>query len=252
MDKCIVYELGLIEYQQAWDLQNRLAAEIAAGEHPPALFLLEHPHVYTFGSSGEQANLLWDQAEQERRAAAVHWVDRGGDVTYHGPGQLVGYPLLPLSTGRVEVDPQSGKARLPGGDYVGYLRKLEKVLIKTLFAFQIGGGQILGQTGVWVQGDVPSRCTHCPPDLFESPAKIASIGVKIDAAGISRHGFALNVDPDMSYFDGIVACGLENQNKCSLAYFLEPVPTVEEVSAVLVPFFGEVFGYPMESGKLNL
>jgi lipoate-protein ligase B len=132
-------------------------------------------------------------------------------------------------------------------DYVGYLRKLEKVIIKTLFKYTIGGGQIKGQTGVWVQGDVPSRCIKCPPDLFKTPAKIASIGVRVDARGISRHGFALNVDPDMAYWQGIVACGLENQNKCSMAYFLDPVPGLDEVAGVLVEAFSEVFEYEMQA-----
>ncbi len=244
--KCSVYRLGVIEYQKAWNLQNQLAEKIATGEQLPTLLLLEHSHVYTFGRSGQQGNLLWNEAELKRRGVDVHWVDRGGDVTYHGPGQLVGYPLLPLAESELDVDPVSGEPRLPRMDYVGYVRKLENMLIQTLLKFGIGAGQVKGQTGVWIQGDVPSRCPKCPPDLFKSPAKIASIGVKVDARGISRHGFALNVNPDMSYWEGILACGLENQNKASLEYFLDPVPSMDEVAAAVAQSFGDVFGYEME------
>ena len=95
----IVEDLGLIEYEKAWKTQDEYAAEIAAGERPPTLLLLEHPHVYTFGRRGQAENLLWNESELKDKDVAVHWVDRGGDVTYHGPGQLVGYPLIPLSLG---------------------------------------------------------------------------------------------------------------------------------------------------------
>ena len=94
---CEVHHLGLIPYPIAWDLQARLADEVARGERPPTLLLLEHPHTYTFGRRGHAENLLWDEAERARRGVEVHWVDRGGDVTYHGPGQLVGYPIIPLT-----------------------------------------------------------------------------------------------------------------------------------------------------------
>jgi lipoate-protein ligase B len=243
---CEVIHLGTdVPFQQAWDLQNDLAAHIAAGEHDPVLLLLEHSHVYTFGRQGEEDNLLWDQARLDQQGIDVHWIDRGGDVTYHGPGQLVGYPLLPLGVGKMSVDAETGKARMPKMDYVGYIRDLEKVLIKTLFEFGIAGAQIPGQTGVWVQPDVLSRCVHCPPEIKQSPAKIASIGVKVDSRGVSRHGFALNIDPDMAYWKGILACGLENQNKVSMANMLQPTPAVNDVADTLVAMFGRVFGYSM-------
>ena len=92
-----VLDLGLIEYETAWKLQEQYAAEIAAGKRPPTLLLLEHPHVYTFGRRGKQENLLWGESQLKEKGIAIHWVDRGGDVTYHGPGQLVGYPLIPLA-----------------------------------------------------------------------------------------------------------------------------------------------------------
>lgn len=242
-----IYHLPLTGYQQAWDLQNQLAGAIAEEQHPPALLLLQHPHVYTFGRRGKQENLLWDDRELARRGVEVVWSDRGGDVTYHGPGQLVGYPILPLAEGKIEVDPENGSARLPGADYIGYLRKLEKTLILALARYGIPAGQVEGQTGVWVQPDVLSRCAACPPELAQSPAKIASIGVKVDARRISRHGFALNVSPDMSYWEGIVACGLENQNKASMAYFLDPAPEVSEVARGVAAAFAEVFKFQAEN-----
>ncbi len=197
---CQVYQLGLLDYQSAWDLQNEMAQRIALEEHPPALLLLEHPHTYTFGSRGQEENLLWEQAKLQKERVEIHWVDRGGDVTYHGPGQLVGYPLLPL--GEVSLDSESGNPRLPKIDYIAYLRDLEKILIRALAQLGLPTGQIEGHTGVWVQPDVASRCVNCPPELHKAPSKIASIGVKVDAKGISRHGFALNVNPDMRYWEG--------------------------------------------------
>jgi lipoate-protein ligase B len=244
MKICQVYRLGVVEYQKAWNLQNQLAEQIAAGEQPPTLLLLEHSHVYTFGRRGRSEHLLWEQAKLQTQQVDVHWVDRGGDVTYHGPGQLVGYPLLPL--GEAQPDAQSGKPRLPQVDYIGYLRNLEAVLIRALADLGVPAGQIAGQTGVWVQPDVASRCVHCPPALHHAPSKIASIGVKVDAKGISRHGFALNVSTDMSYWQGIIACGLENQNQISLEYLLDPAPGMERVIQEVVQSFGAVFGYEMQ------
>lgn len=244
---CEVRRLGLVEYQKAWDLQNQLAEQIVVGDQQPTLLLLEHPHVYTFGRRGQAEHLLWEQAKLQEQHVDVHWVDRGGDVTYHGPGQLVGYPLLPL--GEMQVDENSGKPRLPQVDYIAYLRNLENVLIKTLAELGVPAGQVAGQTGVWVQPDVASRCVHCPPELLQAPSKIASIGVKVDAKGISRHGFALNVAPDMSYWKGIIACGLDNQNQISLDYLLDPEPGMERVMDEIVKSFGAVFGYEMQASQ---
>ena len=244
MTICQVFRLGVTEYQKAWHLQNQLAEQIAAGQQPPTLLLLEHAHVYTFGARGQAENLLWEQAKLQEQQVDVHWVDRGGDVTYHGPGQLVGYPLLPL--GVVTVDEATGKTRIAQGDYIAYLRNLEKVLINALAELGLPAGQVEGQTGVWVQPDVASRCPHCPPALHHAPSKIASIGVKVDARGISRHGFALNVSPQMNYWQGILACGLENQNQISLEYLLDPVPSLEQVAEKVIAAFGAVFGYRMQ------
>jgi lipoyl(octanoyl) transferase len=243
---CLVYRLGLVPYQQAWQLQDELARQIAAGDHPPALLLLEHSHVFTFGRRGRAENLLWDEAECARRGVEVVWVDRGGDVTYHGPGQLVGYPLLPLGPiGAAPDAPEDGSLRLPQADYVGYLRRLEETIILALLRLGLPGGQVDGLTGVWVQPDVISRCRNCAPELRQLPAKIAAIGVKVDAHGVTRHGFALNVDPDMSYWQGIIGCGLKDYPVTSLAELFDPLPAMQKVIDEIVAAFGEVFHYEM-------
>lgn len=239
-----VVDLGLIEYEQAWKLQADYAAEIAAGQRPPTLLLLEHPHVYTFGRKGHAENLLFEQAELKERGIAVHWVDRGGDVTYHGPGQLVGYPLIPLGRPQMQsVAGAHGGLRVPEADYVGYIRKLENVLIKTLAHFGLAGGQLAGLTGVWVQPDVASRCARCRPEDRKKPAKIAAIGVKVDAQGVSRHGFALNVNPDMTYWDGIIACGLAGSPVVSMADLLPEPPDMQAVKRHVSAAFGKLFGW---------
>ncbi len=242
-----IVDLGLIEYEQAWRLQEEYAAQIAAEQRAPTLLLLEHPHVYTFGRKGHAENLLFQQPELQARGIAVHWVDRGGDVTYHGPGQLVGYPLLPLGRPEAAPEPRSDGMRLPQADYVGYVRKLEKVLIGALARFGLAGAQRAGLTGVWIQPDVASRCSRCRPEDRQKPAKIAAIGVKVDAQGVSRHGFALNVDPDMSYWDGIIACGLSGSPVVSMADLLVKAPSMNEVKQVVAQSFAEVFDWQVES-----
>ena len=257
-----VLDLGLVEYERAWKLQEEYAREIAEGKRLPTLLLLEHPHVYTFGRRGKQENLLWGETQLREKGIAIHWVDRGGDVTYHGPGQLVGYPLIPL--GKPHSQPLSQTrapaqvpglrersasvveargARIPQADYVGYVRKLEETLIVALARLGLVAGQRPGLTGVWIQADVHSRCPRCKPEDRKKPAKIAAIGVKVDARGISRHGFALNVNPDMDYWEGIIACGLQDEPVVSLADLFPETPPMERVKQEVVTAFGEVFGY---------
>jgi lipoyl(octanoyl) transferase len=256
-----VLDLGLVEYEAAWKLQDQYASEIAEGRRPPMLLLLEHPHVYTFGRRGEQKNLLWGEAQLKEKGIAIHWVDRGGDVTYHGPGQLVGYPLLPLRPVRSSENhelqnfasthasnltletmrPDRSDSRIPDTDYVGYVRKLEKTIITALARLGLVAGQRSGLTGVWIQSDVHSRCRHCSPEDRKKPAKIAAIGVKVDVHGVSRHGFALNVNPDMEYWDGIIACGLQDEPIVSLADLFPEPPSMERVKQEVTKAFEEVF-----------
>jgi len=237
--KVEVLDLGVIEYDQAWKLQDQYAAEIAEKKRPPTLLLLEHPHVYTFGRRGKQENLLWGESQLKEKEVAIHWVDRGGDVTYHGPGQLVGYPLIPLAPTHLTL----GEGKILQANYVGYVRNLEKTLISALARLGLAAGQRSGLTGVWVQADVHSQCTsrRCKPEDRKKPAKIAAIGVKVDARGVSRHGFALNVNPDMDYWDGIIACGLQDEPIVSLADLFENPPSMERVKQEVVTAFSEVF-----------
>ena len=265
-----ILDLGLVEYQKAWQLQNQFAGEIAEGRRAPTLLLLEHPHVYTFGRRGKQENLLWGEAQLKEKGIDIHWVDRGGDVTYHGPGQLVGYPLIPLiplrpdrslskqqqslsfSTQDSNTDADMMRPvrseesiHIPQADYVGYVRNLEKTLIVALARLGLASGQRSGLTGVWIQADVHSRCPRCKPEDRKKPAKIAAIGVKVDAHGISRHGFALNVNPDMQYWEGIIACGLQDEPVVSLADLFPEPPSMERVKQEVITAFGEVFGYEL-------
>jgi len=225
MQICHVRQLGRMPYQQAWDLQNQLAAQIASGELPATLLLLEHPHTITFGRSGKAANLLWSEAMLKQRGIEVFWVDRGGDVTYHGPGQLVGYPLMQLNTRDLITSAQIDSSTLPRIDYIAYLRQLEEVLILALLKFGISAGRLKKLTGVWVER-----------------AKIAAIGVKVDARGITRHGFALNVAPDMSYWESIIGCGLQGYSPTSMAELLPTPPAMSEVHQAVISAFEAVFG----------
>jgi lipoate-protein ligase B len=247
---CYVHQLGLVPYEEAWDLQNRLAEEIARGTRPATLLLLEHPHTFTFGRSGKVENMLWDEAELGRRGVNVHWVDRGGDVTYHGPGQIVGYPLIPLGAMNSLVEPNHDSTHLLQVDYIEYLRKLESMLIKALANLGVAATQRPGLTGVWFQRNKNTTDKDSNQDTNHLPHKIAAIGVKVDARGISRHGFALNVNPDMTYWEGIVGCGLEDYPVTKLVDLLDQAPAMEHVAQGVVAAFGEEFNYTMEYKSL--
>jgi lipoyl(octanoyl) transferase len=245
MKNIIVEDLGLINYERAWKLQDIYAAEIAEGKRAPTLLLLEHPHVYTFGRKGNAENLLWNEEQLKQRGISTHWVDRGGDVTYHGPGQLVGYPLISLGVQRLPTlenrsQEISDSARIPQADYIGYIRKLEEMLIGVLMEYGIASGQRPGKTGVWIQADVHSRCINCKPEDKQKPAKIAAIGIKVDVHGITRHGFALNVKPDMEYWNGIIPCGL-TEPVVSLADLLSPAPPMKDVKSKVQSAFYATF-----------
>jgi lipoate-protein ligase B len=222
-----VHHLGLIDYTAAWQRQNELAAAVAAGQAPASLLLLEHPPIFTFGRRGNPANLRWDAAECARRGVQVQWVDRGGDVTFHGPGQLVGYPILRLA----EADWGQGDA--PQIDTVGYVRRLEEVLQRAVLPWGVVGERVAGRTGVWV------RLAN------GALAKLAAIGVKVDAHGVTRHGFALNVAPDMTYWDGIIGCGLADAQMVALAQLLAAPPTLADLETEISHAFGNVFGFQM-------
>ena len=177
--------LGLVPYADALELQNRLVAQRRAGDIPDTLLLLEHPHVITLGTSAHRDNILIDDEQGRLLGIDVFETGRGGDVTYHGPGQLVGYPILDLKPDRCDLH--------------RYVRDLEEVLIRALASFGIGAGRKEGLTGVWV-GD----------------EKIAAIGVRVSSGWITSHGFALNVNTDLSFFGSIVPCGITQYGVTSM------------------------------------
>lgn len=229
---CHVVTLGSVDYYAAWDIQRRLAAARAEGRIEDSLLLLEHPHTYTLGRSGSAEHLLLDEAERARLGVEVVEVDRGGDITYHGPGQLVAYPIRYLG----KADPAG---HLPQADYVGYLRHLEKVLIRTVGAFGVVARREEGYTGVWV--DTPA-----------GPQKIAAIGVRVSAKGISTHGTALNVSVDLSYFAGIVPCGIHDRAVTSLRALLgNSAPSPDEAREAYTTAFADTFGYTMLPASLT-
>jgi lipoyl(octanoyl) transferase len=205
-----VRRLGAVPFAEAAAIQTDLHERRAQGRCADTLILLEHPHVYTIGRRGSVDDVLWDAEALRRRGVEVVEADRGGQVTYHGPGQLVGYPIVDLG---------------PGADLVAYVRRLEEVLIGTLLEFGLAAERDAGNTGVWVNG-----------------AKIAAIGVRVTRA-VTKHGFALNVAPDLSYFAGIVPCGITDRGVTSMALELDGVPTVTAVGDAVERQFARVFGY---------
>ncbi len=205
-----VQHLGTVPYADAWTLQTDLHESRAQGEIPDTLLLLEHPHVYTIGRRGSATDVLWDTDMLRMREVDVIEADRGGQVTYHGPGQLVGYPIIDLG---------------PRNDLVGYVRRLENVLISALGGFGLEAGRDEGNTGVWIRG-----------------AKVAAIGVRVTRA-VTKHGFALNVAPDLSYFAGIVPCGIFDKGVTSMAVELGAAPAMDAVADAVEREFVRVFGY---------
>ena len=206
--------MGLADYTATWDLQKTLHRQVADGLLPNLLLLLEHPHVYTLGRRGKPSDVLATPEKLRELGAEVHQIDRGGEATYHGPGQLVGYPIVNL--------------REWNGGPLAYVRKLEEVVIATLAEFGIQGESTNRPTGVWV-GD----------------AKITAVGVRI-SRGVTTHGFALNVAPDESYFEHIVPCGMAGGPVTSMASELSTDVEVEQVIPVLTYQFGQAFGWKME------
>ncbi len=211
MPSCEVRYMGRIEYDRARAFEQALVEQRKQGSIPDQLLLLEHPPVVTMGRNGRRENLLADEQMLARAGVDFHHADRGGDVTFHGHGQLVGYPILDLREWKRDV--------------VAYVRALEEVLIGTLGAFGIAAGRLHGSTGVWV-GD----------------AKIAAIGVHL-SRWVTSHGFALNVHTDLQYFRYIVPCGLPRPVTSMQA--LGSRARLEEVAGVLVEHFREVFGRRM-------
>lgn len=215
-----VRRLGRIEYGDGLALQARLVEKRRRGEIPDTLLVLEHSHVVTLGSSARAEHVLASRAELASRGISVYKTGRGGDVTYHGPGQLVGYPVLDLKPDRKDLH--------------AYLRSIEGVLLRALAAFGLEGRREPSATGAWVGG-----------------AKAAAIGVRVSSGWISSHGFALNANTDLSYFEAIVPCGIPGRSVTSLSRLLgREVPPAAAIPAVVAAMVEE-FGYrAAEEGAL--
>lgn len=204
MNKEVVFQdLGMIDYQEAWDYQENLFRKVIdvkiSNRHNPEpkltpnyLLFCQHPHVYTLGKRGDRENLLLDNKGLDEKEASFYQINRGGDITYHGPGQIVGYPILDLDNFFTDIHL--------------YLRTLEEAVIRTLAFFQIDAGRIEGLTGVWID---------YLPSSNALPRKICALGVKT-SRWVTMHGFAFNVNTDLSHFDNIVPCGIRDKAVTSL------------------------------------
>ena len=218
--RCLVYWLGLIEYGDAYQIQRRLLRNRLAGRIPDTLLLLEHPPTITVGKSGKLENILASQEQLARKGVSLVFIDRGGDVTYHGPGQIVGYPIIDL--------------REREKDAHRYIRNLEEVIIRTLDDFAIKSGRDSGHAGVWV-GD----------------EEIAAIGLSL-RKWVTMHGFALNVNTDLADFSLINPCGFTNRQATSISCLLGQEMPRKVVKERLLAHFAEVFDAQLEPGTDRL
>ncbi len=221
-----IQDLGLKDYKETWDYQEQLFKEIidlkirnrredAGLETPNHLLFVEHPHVYTLGKSGDYGNLLVDEKELEKRGASFYKINRGGDITYHGPGQIVGYPILDLDNFFTDIHK--------------YLRFLEEMVILTLEEYGLQGERSPGETGVWLDVGTPFA------------RKICAMGVRA-SRWVTMHGFALNVNTDLGYFDLMIPCGIKGKAVTSLSAELgnSDIP-LGEVKQKLLKHFGNLF-----------
>lgn len=224
-----VQDLGLLDYQQAWDYQEERFAEIVAVKianrgvptelqtpTPNYLLFCEHPPVYTLGKSGKPENLLLDEARLQEVGATFYKINRGGDITYHGPGQLVGYPILDLDNFFTDIH--------------RYMRMLEEAIILTLAEYGISAGRIEGLTGVWLDHEIQGN-----------PRKICAMGVKA-SRWVTMHGFALNVNTDLTYFNHIIPCGIDDKAVTSMQQELGREVPLPEVAKKLKNHLAELFG----------
>lgn len=222
----IVKDLGHKDYKETWDYQESLFEEIVELKRknraentdlptPNYFLFVEHPHVYTLGKSGHIENLLIDEAALAKKGASFYKINRGGDITYHGPGQIVGYPIIDLENFFTDIHK--------------YLRSLEEVIIRTLADYGIKGERSEGETGVWLDVGTPFA------------RKICAMGVRA-SRWVTMHGFALNVNTDLGYFDNIIPCGIRGKAVTSLNVELskEKVDT-EEVKRYILKHFEEIF-----------
>jgi lipoyl(octanoyl) transferase len=225
--KCI--DLGQKDYKEAWDFQetlfsesvqikinNRKLSEDEQAETPNYVIFVEHPHVYTLGKSGNESHLLLNEEGLEDKKASYYRINRGGDITYHGPGQIVGYPILDLDNFFTDIHK--------------YLRFLEEAIILTLADYGIKAGRIEGLTGVWLDENDPAKAR-----------KICALGVK-SSRWVTMHGFAFNVNTDLGYFSNIVPCGITDKAVTSMHLELGHEVAIHEVKQKLKNHIAELFG----------
>lgn len=237
--RVLVQRLGRVDYQPAWELQEQLLAETLAlktqnrlateaGQPLAAtrnhLLLCEHPPVYTLGKSGKPEHLLLDEAGLAQHGATFHRINRGGDITFHGPGQLVGYPIFDLDNFFTDIH--------------RYLRLLEEAVILTLADYGLRAGRIAGLTGVWLDFE----------EGAPTPRKICALGVKC-SRWVTMHGFALNVNTDLSYFGHIVPCGITDKAVTSLQHELGRAVPLAEVQERLLPHLATLFAADLISAS---
>ncbi|RMD50872.1 MAG: lipoyl(octanoyl) transferase LipB [Ignavibacteria bacterium] len=204
-------DLGLIDYKEAWDLQKNVFNAVHAGDLNDTFFLLEHPHTYTLGKVADRNNLIASVDYLREKGIKVYDIDRGGDITYHGPGQIVGYAIINLKTWKQDTH--------------AYLRNLEETIIATCSDYGLPTGRVEGLTGVWIED-----------------RKICAIGIKV-SRWITMHGFAFNVNTDLELFKGIIPCGINDKEVTSLNKELGKEFDLKEVKQKIVDNFSKLFDY---------
>lgn len=211
-NKILTYcDLGFIDYKEAWDFQQEIHSKRVSGEVEDFLFLLEHPNTYTLGKTAHKENLIGNEDYLKENHISVYDIDRGGDITYHGPGQIVGYPIVDLNNWFKDTHK--------------YLRALEEVIIKTCSEYGLHCERNPKHTGVWLED-----------------RKIAAIGIKV-SRWVTMHGFAFNVNTNLDLFNGIIPCGIQDKSVTSLSKELKKEISIQEVKEKLLKNFSDVFNY---------
>ena len=220
---------GLIDYKECWDYQTQIFNEIiqkkieirkgVSKEDVTNNYFIfcEHPHVYTLGKTGDKENLLLNEDLLKAKGASFYPINRGGDITYHGPGQIVGYPILDLDNFFTDINK--------------YLRLLEEVIILTLEDFGVQSGRVEGLTGVWLDGNNPLKAR-----------KICAMGVKL-SRWVTMHGFAFNVNTDLDYFKNIIPCGISDKAVTSMEKELGKTQNIDEIRLAILKHFKDLFGF---------
>jgi len=212
MNKKLTYcDLDTIDYKEAWDLQKSIFELRYQQKVDDVFLLLEHPHTYTLGKTADEKNLVGNEEYLKKNKISVYDIDRGGDITYHGPGQIVGYPIIDLNSWGKDTDK--------------YLRALEEIIIRTCADYGLPVTRVPKYTGVWIED-----------------RKIAAIGIKV-TRWITMHGFALNVNTDLSLYNGIIPCGITNKEVTSLQKELDTKIDIQEVKSKILNHTVTIFGY---------